>query len=366
MKKRGADNGSGKRLLKKPITKMHGPRAGVAPYSDRCDATRGRRFPGNRGIALVTVLLIVALLVGVVVEFNRIAIADIQVSNNFADEKKILYITVSGIQAVQELLRLDGQYTPSDNLLEDWTQGGPYFQSASALLDEGSVSGHITDEDGKINVNTLINGNGKIDPRQLGLWRRLLEQPRFHLNEQEALTIIYSIKDWLDSDDEVSEIYGAEDATYGPLGYGCKNGRLETLEELLFVNGITEEIFYGKKDREGLSTCLTVYGGAKININTAPRPVLMALSPLMNPSIAQEFDAYRTEPTNRRDLQSPVWYKRLWPYDDPISEDLLTTRSTYFTIRVLGELRESRKHVRAVVQRTAESVNLVYWQETMQ
>ena len=34
---------------------------------------------GDRGIALVTVLLVVALLIAVVVEFNRIALADIQV-----------------------------------------------------------------------------------------------------------------------------------------------------------------------------------------------------------------------------------------------------------------------------------------------
>lgn len=321
---------------------------------------------GNRGIALVTVLLVVALLIAVVVEFNRIALADIQVSNNFVDEKKILYTTMSGVNAICGLLELDREYSQSDNLLEDWTRGETYFESASMLLDEGKVSGSITDEDGKICVNSLIGSDGQMNNGQFALWRRLLQQPGFRLNEQEAMTIIYSIKDWLDPDDEVSDIYGAENTTYLPLGYECKNGRMETLEELLFVNGMTREIFYGDENREGLRSSLSVYGGGAVNINTAPIPVLLALSPLMNESIAQELHAYRTEPTNRSDLQSKEWYQKIWPYDELIPEGLLATRSSYFTLRIRGTLRESRKNVRAVVRRTAESANIVYWQETAQ
>lgn len=337
-------------------------------------AAGGRRPPRlemrlsrrNRGIALVTVLLVVALLTAVVVEFNRIALADIQVSNNFVDEKKILYTTISGVRAICGLLELDGKYTRSDNLLEDWTRGETYFESASMLLDEGEVSGSITDEEGKISINSLVGSDGRMNSGQFELWRRLLEQPRFRLNEQEAMTIIYSIKDWLDPDDEVSGIYGAEDAAYLPLGYEAGNGPMQTLEELLFVNGVTPELFYGDENRQGLRSCLTVYGGGAVNINTAPLPVLLALSPRMNEGIAKELHDYRTEPANRGDLRSKEWYQRLWPYDELIPESLLTTRSSHFTVRILGTLRESRKHVRAVVQRSGESASLVYWQETMQ
>lgn len=321
---------------------------------------------GNRGIALVTVLLVVALLVAVVVEFNRIALADIQVSNNFLDERKIVYTTMSGISAISELLRLDLKYTQSDSLLDEWTRGITYFETASMLLDEGEVSGTITDEDGKIHINSLVGIDGNLNGGQFELWKRLLEQPRFLLNEEEILTIIHGVKDWLDKDGEVSGIYGAEEETYRPLGYESKDGPMDTLEEMLLVNGVTEEVFYGNKDREGIHTCFTVYGDAKININTAPIPVLVALSPLMNEGLAMELDAYRTNPVNRTELQSISWYLRLWPYDNPIPETLLTTRSNCFTVRILGTLRESRKHVRAVIRREDESARIVYWQETVQ
>lgn len=332
---------------------------------ERLKRTGPFRAKRDAGIALVTVLLVVALLVAVVVEFNRIAIADIQVSNNVVDERKILYTTISGVNAVAELLRLDGEYTRSDNLLEDWAKGDTYFQSASMMLEEGEVSGGITDEDGRICVNRLVRPDGVLDPRQFALWRRLLEQPGFRLNEQEALTLIYSIKDWLDPDDEVSDIYGAEDMAYQPLGYPCKNGPMDALEELLFVNGMTQDLFYGNENRLALRSCLSVYGGAAVNVNTAPLPVLLALSPLMNRGIAEELQAFRTEPTNRSLLQVKEWYQRLWPYDQLIDEELIATRSRFFTVRILGTLRESRKNVQAVIERTTESTNIVHWQETL-
>ncbi len=320
----------------------------------------------NRGIALVIVLLVVALLVAVVVEFNRIALADIQVSNNFMDERKIIYTTMSGISALSELLMLDQKYTESDNLLEEWTQGETYFETASMLLDEGKVSGTITDEDGKVHINSLVNKDGNMNSRQFELWRRLLEQQRFQLNEQEILTIIYGVKDWLDEDDEASGLYGAEDETYRPLGYESKNGPMDTIEEMMMVNGVTEEVFYGSEDREGIHTCFTVYGEERININTAPIPVLTALSPLMNEDVALELHSYRTDPVNRNALNSPSWYLRLWPYDHPIPEALLTTRSSYFTVRILGTLRDSRKRVRAVISRESRAAGIVFWQETVQ
>ncbi len=344
------------------------------PFADRFAG--GKRPPGaarmrgnrggNRGIALVTVLLVVALLVAVVVEFNRIAMADIQVSNNFMDERKIVYTTVSGISAIGELLLLDRKYTQSDNLLDEWAQGETYFEAASMLLDEGQVSGTITDEEGKININSLVGNDGKMNSRQFQLWKRLLEQPEFQLNEQKVLTIIHGVKDWLDADDEVSAIYGAEDETYRPLGYQSKNGPMDTVEEMLLVNGVTDELFYGSRDRPGIQNCFTVYGDERVNINTAPIPVLRALSPLMTETEARELHSYRTDPVNRDALNSPTWYLRLWPYDEPIPAALLTARSDYFTVRVSGTLRESRKHVRAVILRKGAPASIIYWQETVQ
>jgi len=63
-----------------------------------------------------------------------------------------------------------------------------------------------------------------------------------------------SILDWLDEDTEPRQ-FGAEDSTYQGLTppYLAKNGPIESLDELLLVNGVTPQLLYGEDaNRNGL------------------------------------------------------------------------------------------------------------------
>lgn len=317
----------------------------------------------RRGVALITTLMIIALLVAVVVEFNRIAIADIDVSKNFGDEKKILFTTISGVNAIKELLGFDALYSESDTLLEEWASSRAYFVSATAMLDEGEVEGEIVDEDGKINVNSLINEKGKFNQAQKAFWERLLSQSRFALSEEEINTIIYGVKDWIDKDDEITGIYGAEDYFYRSKGYHCKNSLLNNIDDLLLINGVNADIFYGNQERSGIRPYFTVYGGPAININTAPLPVLMALSDNMTDDIAMEMDTFRKDDANKPLLKESGWHKRVWPFEKPLPKGLLTTTSNFFTVHIRGKLRESVKEIRTVIFRSKAVTSVVYWQE---
>ncbi|MBW1722370.1 MAG: type II secretion system minor pseudopilin GspK [Deltaproteobacteria bacterium] len=317
----------------------------------------------KEGIALLIVLVIVALLVAVVVEFNRIAIADIDTSKNFGDSQKILYIGISGVHAIQEILYLEGVYTPSDNLQEEWANSETYFKAATALMDEGEVKGSISDEESRININALVGGDGNFNPEQLAIWKRLLSNPRFSLSEEDIDIIIYGIKDWIDADDEVSGIYGAEEAFYQGMGYHCKNGPMNGVEEMLLVKGITPEIFYGNRHRDGIGQYFTVYGKGRININTAPIPVLMALSDQMSEDIALEMDNFRHDPVNRADLANKLWYKKVWPFEKSLPDDLLTISSRFFSVRIHVSLGESRKEIAAIVSRSENGSRILLWRE---
>ena len=43
---------------------------------------------------------------------------------------------------------------------------------------------------------------------------------------------------------------------------------------------------------------------------------------------------------------------------------MLTASSDFFSIQITGTLNESVKHVRAVISRSKDSAQIVYWQET--
>ena len=315
------------------------------------------------GVALITTLLVVALLVAGVVELNRLAVADIEVSGHFGDDKKMLYLAISGMNAAEALLNADILESDNDTLLEPWAKSRDYFQIASQAFEQGKIDGEITDENGKIDVNHLISANGEFDQTQKGILERFLREPKFALTEEEVNTIIYSLKDWMDEDGEISGIYGAEDSFYRDRGYSCKNGPLDTLEEMLLIRGVTEEIFYGNRERSGISSYLTVYGTHEININTAPIPVLLALSFDMTEDLAEQMDEFRRDEGNEAQLTSSAWYKRVWPYADPFPEKYLTTTSQAFTVRLKVSLGESEKEIRAVISRSGGSSEVIFWQE---
>ncbi|MFQ5521303.1 MAG: general secretion pathway protein GspK, partial [Candidatus Methylomirabilia bacterium] len=88
-----------------------------------------------------------------------------------------------------------------------------------------------------------------------------------------------SLQDWKDSNDAY-RLNGAEsEDTYLelPVPYRARNGPLEATAELLQIKGVTPGLYFGSSDHPGLVEFVTVQGQGRVNINTAPEPVLKAL-----------------------------------------------------------------------------------------
>lgn len=93
-----------------------------------------------------------------------------------------------------------------------------------------------------------------------------------------AEQVAYSVVDWIDADEVLSHTeYGAESDYYkeaDPL-YTVKNKPFDSLEELLLVRGVNEEIFMKLRP---YVTLFPREGSFKVNFDTAPRAVLLALA----------------------------------------------------------------------------------------
>jgi len=137
--------------------------------------------------------------------------------------------------AIQYLLSsvdgLEGQ-TPSDAdtpceavLVGD---GGFWILRPGSDDDEGTYTYGITDEASKVNLNTVPLGMLSMLPG---------------MTSEFAASIV----DWRDTNSEVTS-GGAENEYYLllPDPYECKNGDLETVEELFLVRGVTQEILVGQ------------------------------------------------------------------------------------------------------------------------
>jgi len=89
----------------------------------------------------------------------------------------------------------------------------------------------------------------------------------------DAKSISECIVDWSDTNNKVLTD-GAESSYYEALSdpYPCHNGDFDSIDELLLVKGMTQELL------EKLRPHVTVFGMGFVNINTASRAVLMALA----------------------------------------------------------------------------------------
>jgi len=183
-----------------------------------------------------------------------------------------------------------------------WADGAPIKPMNDAVMRTT-----ISDEFGKINLNALLVMNEGGTPEEN---ERLVQALRdfFLLRDPELETDpVDAILDWLDyGDNDEERPEGAEDDYYQSLEipYPCKNGPMDSIEELLLIKGITPELYYGDPNQEQtgtdrpehvqemeaaegeeaykilpLSEYLTVHGDweGKVNVNTAEYDVLLSV-----------------------------------------------------------------------------------------
>lgn len=315
--------------------------------------------PNDAGIALITVLLIVVVLVALVIELNRSSRAGIYEAANLSDGIKTAYIAKSGFYGAAALLSQSNN--AYDTLSDDWARMEQISMQSDTLFPEGYFIARIEDETGKIPLNKLVNG-GEYNQQIKEILIRLLSQPEFGLGKSEIAGIVDSMKDWID-DDDITTGNGAESAYYSSMTppYTSKNAPFDCIEELLMIKGITRDIYYGTSEKPSLAAYVTADSDGLININTAPKMVLRSLAEGISSDMADELDEYRRKMDS--DLSTSQWYKQIPGMSDiVISPDLITVKSSFFKIISTGKINHMAKTVSGIVLKTDEqSVKTIHW-----
>jgi len=312
----------------------------------------------ERGIALITVILILSIIVAIAIELNRSSRAAIYDAANLSDGIKLTYIAKSGFYGAAALLtNADYAY---DTLRDKWAHAEMLSAQSQTLFADGSFMTVVEDEAGKIPLNKLVNGN-EYNPVIKGVLIRLLCLPEFGLDDRKANEIVDSLKDWIDADSSATG-FGAETSYYSSLDppYEAKNAHVDCVEELLMVKGITSEIFNGTKEKPGLARFVTADSDdGKININTAPKMVLRALAAGISAEVADKMDEYRCKEGN--DLSGTQWFFDMAGVT--ISPELITVKSNYFKITSIGKMKNMEQGLSGVVKRLGKSIQIIKWRQ---
>jgi len=308
---------------------------------------------GERGFALVITLVVTALLVALLAEFVNEVYVDTSHSHNFVASQQAGILAESGIAGGIQLLqfsKLKRQGQPYSSLLELWAR--PISYDAGV----GTVTISIEEESGKLDLNsaTTLTGEPVLFYKETA--QRLLANLKLPPELYEVLA------DWVDKEPATPRTNGAETSYYSTLKppYQAHDGRLDTVEELALLKGFTPEVL------TKLRSCVTVYGqipGAvlqvPININTAPKELLLALDKTMTSSLVDEILEYRKS----KPIKNLADIAGLGNLAQSL-QGYVVCKGTIYRIRAEGKVGESVSVAEAVVTDVDNlKPTVLYWRE---
>lgn len=247
----------------------------------------------NRGVALVSVLWVLAVLSVVGLSFSLTVRVDTDLSANAMWEAQALELARTGLEyTFEQIADEKAQGKTYCSLSDSWFA---YTSDDLGLeLEDGVFSIRVADEAGKLDINTAS------------------QEQLITLFQDEELAA--SLIDWRDADDESLD-GGSETAVYdqGSPSYTPRNDRFRSIGELALVSGITADQLWGAQERRysertvgevrgwcdllaiaAIDSNLAPDGQAKTNLNTASEDDLRtALEALIDEGKIQAILDYR-------------------------------------------------------------------------
>ncbi len=278
---------------------------------------RSKQRRKNSGLALVSVLLVVFVLVAVtgrLLSNHNLVVS--RHANTFEYNQALQYLLGAESMA-KEVLYSDYLTTGSkiDHLEEIWAKNILPFE-----LDEGGyLEIYVKDLHGCINLNNVISETGTDEFKTV---KNLL------VNIGLPTQIEDLWRDWIDKDSEVKGL-GAEDRDYASfqVPYRTPNRLVTDLSEVMLLRDITPEYFALITQY----TCLLPDSKSRVNVNTAPAEILQLLGEGASISeMAMLVESQRSFESTAKFLESyPKFQKSL---------SRLSTSSMYFEMHAQAKV----------------------------
>ena len=345
----------------------------------------------NGAMAIILVFAIATASFFMVNRFNEECMYEYRIALTRANGYQASLLAKAGLQ---------GAISAIDNIpVEILYKTGIAFNPPPIPIGPGEVSYLIRPEDGKLNINTIVNlFDDEPNYKAMDIFSRLFEQLGHDKN------LLFAVVDWIDTNSQPMG-GGAESVWYGSQSppVEIKNGYLYSLTEMMSIRGFDRDtLFVAKRDEKEessflseeekiminsedfiLSSNITAYMDEgemldeKININAAPYFVLMSLSDFMTREAVLRIIKLRLENNgyikNLTTLQNYPEFKinttaNLTLYDElagggsDVSRGRIKTTSDVYRITGLG--RVNNKVVRSVsVLYNVKNRKIIYYTE---
>ena len=234
----------------------------------------------QRGVAIITALLIVAIATTVSVTISTRLQLDVRRTGNIiAGDQAYLY-TLAAESWSQRILKDDREDNEIDHLEENWA-----IELPPLPVEGGYIKGKLNDLQSCFNLNSVLGGaDNKVASTRLD---RLLSNLGIDKGGTQAII------DWLDDDLQTTIPDGAEDVYYMNLErpYRTANTPIQSISELRLIKGFEKPEVY-----DMLLPHVCAFGiNTPININTATAEVLRSLADELSDADVEKIIEQRNE-----------------------------------------------------------------------
>jgi len=307
---------------------------------------RANRLPSHRrGGALLAVLWLSAALAAIVFSVSNTVRGEADRSSTLSESIRAQYLAAGAIDlALFEALQQGITYSP-DGRTRSISVGASrrYYPFAT-----GEALVEFSPETARLSLN-------KAEPPEL--FRLLMA---LGVDEGRAQEIAAAIVDWRTQGPPGSGLFDQFYLQQSP-SFRARKASFEEVEEVLFVKGMTPEIFHGGWRREpdgrlvrvpGLKHCVSVYGTTpQVDVNTAEAPVLLAIGVLPQ-AVEAILQMRRTQP-----IDNPNQLAAIRNMAGPAGHLLRIGGNTIYTVSATarvrmpdGRLSEVRRSAAATVK----------------
>ncbi len=344
----------------------------------------------SSGMALIVVMIAIAVFSALAAALAFSMKVETKLARNAENEQQMLWLGRSGVEYARWILSQHPPAEPYDSLNQIWA-GGPGGPSetngplAGISLDhfkvgDGTVSLKIVDLERFANVNTAPPA--------------LLQQALtvMGVDANDISVIADSIQDWR-SPPAAPRVAGAESDYYQSLTppYNAKNAPFDDISELLFVKGVTPEIYWGSSLADhpaaqkpklgfavapgqtpdypfGLRDVFTAVSSGKINVNTADVNVLQ-LIPGVDTNTAAAIIQQRAGPDGMDGTEDDTPFRNpadALKFAGPAAAqaaNLVTVGSSTWRVSVTAQIGDARREFTAILYRGGPDIQVVgfYW-----
>lgn len=291
---------------------------------------RPRRPGAARGVALVSVLLIVALASALAYQMLSRHGLTIAHSEQLLRGGQAREYALAAEAFARQLLAEDWSdeaTREADTLLEPWAEPSPPFE-----IEDGEIALAIVDLNARFNLNGVIGRGGPDNVQRLKQLVTNLELPP---------VIADTWVDWVDPDSDVNAA-GAEDETYllSVPAYRAANQPVASTSELLAVRDVTPDDYAALRPH----VAWLPETNLRVNVNTAGYEVLRCLAPGLSEEEAEtliesdrEFQEVAEVTAQHAALGNSV--------------AAIAVMSEYFEVRVRAEVADTRVSLASMLHR---------------